>query len=50
MRMFARGQFGRIAGVLRQFRFELLNAFFQLGDTQQMTTSEQTSNLCIVFT
>jgi hypothetical protein len=28
----------------------LLNAFFQLGDTQQMTTSEQTSNLCIVFT
>ena len=35
MRMFARGRFGRIAGVLRQFRFELLDAFFQLGDTKQ---------------
>ena len=35
MRMFARRRLGRIAGVLCQFRFELLDAFFQLSDPQQ---------------
>ena len=40
-RMFARRRLGRIARVLCQFRFEFLDAFFQLCDSQQQNLDKR---------